>query len=248
MRQRNFVFEGLFLAILVAAPRLTLAESVEARLEGLEIKVTRLEARLRKLEAPKAVALAPAGATESEDYNRALNFLKESRYKEARQAFDYFCKTYPQSASLPAASYWLAVSFFAEAQYDKAATRFQAFIEKWPKGEKVMDARLKLILCHQRLDDLVSARAALASFREALDQYSFSDPMARDVLRQRADALERTFEDETLNEGNTVIPAKAGKDEVKEPEDAGEPDAEALVEADATPADGTPSAQTTASA
>ena len=219
MKQRNFVFKGLFMALLAGYCHTALAESVDLRLEDLEKKVAHLESRVAKLETPKVVPLAPASTTESEDYNRALGFLKESRYKEARQAFDYFCKTYPQSASLPAASYWLAVSFFAEAEYDKAAQRFQMFIETWPKGEKVMDARLKLTLCHQRLDDLVSARAALASFREALDQYTFSDPMARDVLRQRADALERTFEDETLNDGDVIVPARAGKDDKDEDTD-----------------------------
>lgn len=195
------------MGVLCLSASIAPASPLEDRFKALEKKVTYLENRVTHLERAKApLSLSSAGAIESQDYNQALALLKDAQYKEAREAFSKFCATYPHSASLPAASYWLAVACFAQAEYERAAQLFQTFLEKWPKSEKVMDVRLKLILCYQRLEDLVKARQALADFREALDQQSFSDPMARDVLRQRADALERTFEQETLKDDVLSLP------------------------------------------
>lgn len=111
-----------------------------------------LDNRLRKLEAA-AVAPAPAATAapaqpqvdphaEIRDYEAALGFFRESRFKEAQAAFEAFIATHARSAMLPNAHYWLGSSLHQQKQYAQAAQVFGQVAAAWPNDAKAPDALL----------------------------------------------------------------------------------------------------------
>ena len=188
-RCAQFVFFGFFLSPLEGMAEVTLI--------GLHKKLKVLEERVGYLESGRLVKTQVSAHVQEETkaYNYALTLLKAALYSEARADFRRFCVTYPKSQSFSSALYWIGVTFFAEALYGDSSEVFLSYLKKWPQGDKVMDAHLKLILCYQRLGDLDKARISLMDFRKTLEIFPPQDPSSCNDWRDRANALERTLQD-----------------------------------------------------
>jgi tol-pal system protein YbgF len=132
-----------------------LANAVETAQKRQQDFYVDLDNRLRKLEtaaiapaptdpAAPAAAVQPKADPQAEmrDYEAALGFFRESRFKEAQGAFETFIAAHPQSAMLPNAHYWLGSSLHQQKQYAPAAQTFGHVATTWPNDAKAPDALL----------------------------------------------------------------------------------------------------------
>ncbi len=118
-------------------------------------------------EASASNASAPASSeSEAQEYQTAFNLLMQSRYPEARKAFQGFLARYPQGGLADNAQYWLAESYYVSKDYATAMQEFAVVMQKYPQSSKVPDSMLKSGFikyegkqwaeARQQLEDLVS--------------------------------------------------------------------------------------------
>ena len=153
-----------------------------------------LDGRLRKIETSPATETKPSEegktvaartvtsdpATESRDYEAALNLFKANKLKESAAAFDAFTKAYPDSALTPSAQYWLGNAYYALHDCRKAIDVQKALLSKWPSHAKAPDALVNIATCQQELGD---AKAAKATLETVLVKYP--DSQASAIAKQR---------------------------------------------------------------
>lgn len=111
-----------------------------------------------------AAATAPsaAGADAARaDYQRALDILREGRYRQAGEAFQAFLKAHPDSAYADNAQYWLAETYYVTRQFDTALSEFERVLKQYPGSSKTPDARLKIGFIHYEKGNWDQARQAL---------------------------------------------------------------------------------------
>ena len=105
---------------------------------------------------------AAGGAVDDRDaYQQAFGLLEEGRYGEASEAFDLFVQTYPDSALVDNAQYWLAESLYVEREFQRALDEFNRVVEVYPQSRKVPDAWLKIGYTHYEMKQWADARTAL---------------------------------------------------------------------------------------
>jgi len=107
--------------------------------------------------APSAAGADAARA----DYQRALDILREGRYRQAGEAFRAFLKTHPDSAYADNAQYWLAETYYVTRQFDTALEEFEKVLKQYPGSSKKPDARLKIGFIHYEKGNWDQARQAL---------------------------------------------------------------------------------------
>lgn len=157
-----------------------------------------LDGRLRKLETPEPAAAEntpPEGAvpgtetptkaaadpaTESREYEAALNFFKANKIKEAAGAFEAFTKNYPDSTLAPNAQYWLGNAFYALRDCKKAIDAHKLVVSKWPQHPKAPDSLINIATCQQELGDAKGARATYESIAS-----KYPDSSAAATAKQR---------------------------------------------------------------
>jgi tol-pal system protein YbgF len=98
---------------------------------------------------------------ERENYERALDILKEGRYEAAAKAFRVFLSDYPGSRYSANARYWLGEAFYVVRDFDTAFQEFTRVVEDFPQDPKVSDARLKLGFIHYERQEWAKARETL---------------------------------------------------------------------------------------
>ncbi len=158
-----------------------------------------LDGRLRKLESPPPVAspdTAKPGdgettvdqakkpvsdpATESREYEAALNLFRANKIKEAASAFDTFAKTHPDSSLTANAYYWLGNAHYALRDCKRAIEAHRVVISKWPQHSKAPDSLIGVASCQQELGDTKGAKTSLET---VLSKYP--DSPAASTARQR---------------------------------------------------------------
>ncbi len=117
---------------------------------------TDADARLRKLETAPAPAVTPPVAEQaapavveknSQEYQLlelANGLSKESKHKDAFNAYDKFLKDYPNSSFAADAKYGLGYSQFALKNYKSAIATQQKLLDMHPDSPKVPDAMLNM--------------------------------------------------------------------------------------------------------
>jgi tol-pal system protein YbgF len=94
-------------------------------------------------------------------YNKAYAFFKDAEYNDARQLFERFTATYPDSSLADNAHYWIGACYFREKRFEEAISAFQEVIQKFPDGNKVADAYYKQALAFAEINELPTARVLL---------------------------------------------------------------------------------------
>lgn len=133
-----------------------------------------LDSRIRELEAreqaPASVLdggtlqqgeLPVPGGSDRDNYQVALELLREERYDQSAASFKEFLVAFPNSGLASNAQYWLAESYYASNQFEKALADFAVVIDKYPQSSKVPDALLKMGYCNYSLQRWEDARTAL---------------------------------------------------------------------------------------
>jgi len=104
-----------------------------------------------------------SGTTDRVRYEAAFDLLKESRYEEARSAFQQFLVDYPDSNLAGHSQYWLAETYYVGQDYEAALPEFRKVLDRYPASRKIPDAMLKVGYCHDELGDKRGAREMLVT-------------------------------------------------------------------------------------
>jgi tol-pal system protein YbgF len=101
------------------------------------------------------------GGSDRDNYQVALELLREERYDQSAASFKQFLIAFPGSELASNAQYWLAESYYASNQFDQALADFAVVVDKYPGSSKVADALLKVGYCNYSLKRWDDARSAL---------------------------------------------------------------------------------------
>jgi len=101
------------------------------------------------------------GGSDRDNYQVALELLREERYDQSAASFKEFLVAFPDSELASNAQYWLAESYYAANEFEKALTDFARVIDEYPQSSKVPDALLKMGYCNYSLQRWEDARTAL---------------------------------------------------------------------------------------
>ena len=99
--------------------------------------------------------------SDSKAYREAFGMVLQRNYPQATEAFKAFITTYPQSARLPNAHYWLGEIYLAEQKPEQAREPFMQVISQFPKHSKAPDAAYKLGIVYDQLGDRQKSREYL---------------------------------------------------------------------------------------
>ncbi|MBI2092635.1 MAG: tol-pal system protein YbgF [Deltaproteobacteria bacterium] len=147
--------------------------SIEERLEIYDQQVT------------KAVAkVLPQAANETENYQKALDFVHKSDFLTAVAAFRSFLKSYSKSELADNAQYWIGECYYALKDYAKAIKEFQIISEKYIKSDKVAGAVLKQGFSFAELGMIEEAKTFL---NKVIKDYPGSDESVR--AKEKIDRL-----------------------------------------------------------
>ncbi len=102
------------------------------------------------------------GGSDRDNYQVALELLRDERYDQSAASFREFLVVFPESRLAGNAQYWLAESYYASNEFEKALTEFARVIDAYPQSTKVPDALLKMGYCNYSLQRWDDARAALS--------------------------------------------------------------------------------------
>lgn len=129
-----------------------------------------LDTRLQRLEGT-GVPSGPAGAkadpaTESRDYEAALNLLKEGKQREALAALQTFVVQHPSGTYTPGAHFWAGNAALQLKDAGAAVGHFQAVLAQWPDDALAPDAMMGLANSQQIMGDSKTAQRTLQSLVE----------------------------------------------------------------------------------
>ena len=107
----------------------------------------------------------PQGS-DRDNYQVALELLREERYDMAATAFQQFLVAFPDSELADNAQYWLAESWYASDRFEQALSDFEVVITRYPRSRKVPDALLKMGYCNYSLQRWDAAREIFARVQQ----------------------------------------------------------------------------------
>lgn len=91
------------------------------------------------------VSTVPAGASENQEYNNAVNLvLKQRQYDLAIASFNQFVAQHPSSSLAPGAYYWLGQLYMNKGNQDQARENFLSVAQKFKNSPKRPEAIYKL--------------------------------------------------------------------------------------------------------
>lgn len=120
------------------------------------------------------------GLTAQEQYDRAFQLLRESKFGAAEDALKGFVAKNPRDKLVDNAKYWLGETYYARGRYDAAAVAFADAYQTAPKGSKAADSLFKLGMS---LEGLNKREDACTTFVEVKGQF----PRASSAFRTRVD-------------------------------------------------------------
>jgi tol-pal system protein YbgF len=161
----------------------------DTRLRKLESGATPAAAGSSDASAPQStpvVAAAPAKNTQEYQLLELANGLsKESKHKDAFNAYDKFLKDYPNSMLAAEATYGLGYSQFALKNYKSAIATQQKVMDLHPESPKVPDAMLNMANSQIQLGLVPGAKKTL---RDLIAQFPNSE--VTPTAQKRLKALE----------------------------------------------------------
>ncbi len=101
-------------------------------------------------------------------YEKAYNTYKAGRYMEAREAFNQFVLSYPDSKLVNNAIFWIGETFYRFGDYINAISKYKQVVDKYPKGAKAPDALLKMGFAFEMSGE---TKAAIATLEKLSREY-----------------------------------------------------------------------------
>ncbi len=116
-------------------------------------------------EPPSKAATQPPATGPRQEYDRAMDALKQKKYTTAIKLFRDFVRKYPGDSLADNAQYWIGEARWARHDYRGALAAFRETVNRFPQGNKVPDALLKAGQCLEQLGDLAGARDSYLEVR-----------------------------------------------------------------------------------
>lgn len=129
----------------------------------------------------------PAG--DAQAYNYASNFLLTGDYIKAREAFELYVQTYPNSPQTPDARFRLGEIYLATGSNSDAAQAFIGHIRDYPRDPKAAEAYLKLGMSFSRLEQTDQACTIFNQVRTKFPNASNIVLSRTDLEKQRIGCL-----------------------------------------------------------
>lgn len=149
-----------------------------------------LDRRMQALEARGVAAggeAAPAVNDEAAAYTQARELLKNSKYADAAAAFKQFIATYPQSAQLADAYYWLGTARFMNKEYSAALTNFKTVTTRFADSANAPNAWLMSGDCYIEQRNWNEARDAYKRAVELSPGTTVGKSAEQRLLRMKAE-------------------------------------------------------------
>ncbi len=171
----------------------TTADRQRQLYSDLDDRIRELELNMQARNAPSVLdggTLVPGqlpvpGGSDRDNYQAALEFVKEQRYEPAALAFKQFLISFPDSDLAANAQYWLAESYYVTQDFDAALKAFQVVIDDYPRSSKVADALLKTGYCNYELERWDAAKESLARVQD-----DYANTTAARLATQRLKRME----------------------------------------------------------
>ena len=160
----------------------------DTRLRKLDGGATSAAAGSSDASAPPSAAVVAAPAKNTQEYQLlelANGLSKESKHKDAFNAYDKFLKDYPNSMLAAEATYGLGYSQFALKNYKSSIATQQKVIDLHPESPKVPDAMLNMANSQIQLGLVPGAKKTL---RDLIAQFPNSE--VTPTAQKRLKALE----------------------------------------------------------
>lgn len=123
--------------------------------------------------------------SDKQDYDLALNALKNNSNTEANERFEDFVKRYTSSPLLGNALFWYGETFSREKLHEKAALYYLKSYKTAPKGAKAADALLKLAGSLQELKKTKDACGMLNKLENEFPNLAASTKKRADEIRNK---------------------------------------------------------------
>lgn len=104
--------------------------------------------------------------TEQEEYDDAYSYIKQKKYKDAKEGFTHFVQKYSDTDLAGNAHYWLGEINFMSKSYDKAAVEYLKGYQASIRGSRAADNLLKLGKSLSRLEKRKEACTTLTKLQK----------------------------------------------------------------------------------
>ena len=175
-----------------AGPIVSASESEEGR--PLAVDEGRRQTSPSAEESPLPVALD--GPVEGEDvqslsavegesiYREAFGLLKEGKYEEAIEGFNFYLSSNPNGKYSDNSQFWLGEAYYVLQNYAVAIEQYAKLIQDFPGSKKSSHAMLKIGYCYEKLGDVSKAIEILEDLGKR-----FPDSAAARLGRTKIDKL-----------------------------------------------------------
>jgi tol-pal system protein YbgF len=157
------------------------------RIARLSQQLAETKAKTEALEAAAVNAATPgttsktAPPSPAQLYDSAYGDYIKGNYELARQGFEEYVKTYPDTELSDNAQYWIGECYYVQRKFPEAIQAFQKVVDLYPKGDKAPAAALKKAYS---LLEGKNTEAGMRELRGVIQKYPNSDSaqLARDRL------------------------------------------------------------------
>lgn len=98
---------------------------------------------------------------EEDEYQAALDLLKNGKYAEAVNQLQVFLMTYPSGEYADNAQYWMGEAYYVSRNFKASIVEFTRIINSFPNSPKIADAHLKIGFSYFELKNWPNAKLHL---------------------------------------------------------------------------------------
>ncbi len=119
-------------------------------------------------------------------YDKAFQYLRQSKYTEAEKAWKEFIDKNGESDLISNAYYWLGETYYVRSNYELSAVNFLKGYQKLPKGNKAQDNLFKLA---NSLGKLKKDKEACTTFDKLLKEFPNVDKEIKGKVKEEKTRL-----------------------------------------------------------
>jgi tol-pal system protein YbgF len=123
------------------------------------------ETSTQTISAPEKNA-KPKSPDKKAQYDAAYALFTNKKYREARDKFEIYLKTYPQDELADNAQFWIGEAYYREKDFESAILSYETLLKKYPKSMKAPSALLKQGLSFIEIGDTKTAKVILDQVTE----------------------------------------------------------------------------------
>jgi tol-pal system protein YbgF len=162
------------------------------RISKLSQQLAETKAKVEVLDTPAAPGISQrTGPLSPEElYNTAYGDFIKGSYDLAKQGFEEYLKSYPDTELSDNAQYWVGESSYVQRRFSEAVQQFDKVLQNYPKGDKAPAAALKK---GYSLLESKNTEAGVGELRLLIQKYPNSD--SAQLAKDRLNSIGATISD-----------------------------------------------------